>query len=59
LLHGTQERSTDIVDDAVAMLHGLLDSVQGDMGQALGHNTMPVLDVDQVEDMLDHRQRSY
>ena len=59
LLHGAQERSTEIVDDAVGMLHGLVDSVQGDLGQSLGHNTMPVLDVAQVEDMLDHRQRSY
>lgn len=59
LLHGTQERNTEIVDDAVQMLHGLVDSVQGDLGQSLGHNTMPILDVTQVEDMLDHQQRSY
>jgi aminoglycoside phosphotransferase (APT) family kinase protein len=59
LLHGTQERSTEIVDDAVAMLHGLVDSVQGETGQSLSHNTMPILDVAQVEDMLDHQQRSY
>lgn len=59
LLHGTQERNTEIVDDAVAMLHGLVDSVQGDLDQSLTHNTMPILDVAQVEDMLDHQQRGY
>ncbi len=59
LLHGTRERSTEIVDDAVAMLHGLVDSVQGSEDNSLGHNTMPVLDVAQVEDMLDHQQRGY
>lgn len=58
LLHGAQERSTEIVDDAVEMLHGLLDSVQNDLEQNLGHNTMPVLAVDEVEVMLDRARRS-
>lgn len=30
LLHGTDQRSTEIVDDAVEMLHALLDRVAGD-----------------------------
>ncbi|MHB1173255.1 MAG: phosphotransferase [Lacisediminihabitans sp.] len=59
LLHGTQERSTEIVDDAVGMLHGLVDSVQNDLDQTLVHNTMPVLAVDEVEAMLDRNERSY
>lgn len=35
LLHGTQERSTEIVDDAVGMLHRLADRVQNDLTAAL------------------------
>jgi macrolide phosphotransferase len=57
LLHGTQERSTEIVDDAVEMLHGLVDTVQNDLDQTLTHNTMPVMAVDEVEAMLDRNQR--
>ena len=53
LLHGTQERSTEIVDDAVQMLHGLVDTVQNDLDQTLSHNTLPVMAVDEVEAMLD------
>ncbi len=56
LLHGTQERSTAIVDDAVAMLHELTDRVHDDLGAALSHNTMPVMAVDEVEAMLDRRR---
>jgi macrolide phosphotransferase len=55
LLHGTQERSTEIVDDAVEMLGGLVDSVQGDMNSAISHNTMPVMAVTEVQAMLDTR----
>jgi aminoglycoside phosphotransferase (APT) family kinase protein len=58
LLHGTHERSTEIVDDAVAMLHGLVDTVQNDLDQALTHNTMPIMAVDEVEAMLDRNQRA-
>ncbi|MES2094084.1 MAG: phosphotransferase [Actinomycetota bacterium] len=58
LLHGTQERSTEIVDDAVQMLHGLVDTVQNDLDQTLSHNTMPVMAVDEVEAMLDRDHRS-
>ncbi len=53
LLHGTQERSTEIVDDAVEMLQGLVDDVRNDLGQTLTHNTIPVMAVDDVEAMLD------
>ena len=31
LLHGTQQRSTEIVDDAVAMLSAIVDSVENDV----------------------------
>lgn len=56
LLHGTQERSTEVVDDAVAMLQGLADTVSNDLDNSLHHNTMPVLGVDEVEAMLDQRR---
>jgi len=56
LLHGTQERSTEIVDDAVELLQGLADRVHDDSGSSLSHDTMPVLNVDEVEAMLDQRR---
>lgn len=58
LLHGAQERSTEIVDDAVAMLHGLADAVRDDLSSTLSHHTMPVMAVDEVEAMLDDRRRA-
>src|SRR5690606_37790476 len=41
LLHGTEQRSTEIVDDAVRMLHALVDRVEGNLDQSVSHNTMP------------------
>ena len=57
LLHGTQQRNTEIVDDAVRMLHGLLDRVDGNLDETISHNTMPVMTVDEVQSMLDERDR--
>lgn len=56
LLHGSQVRDTAIVDDAVALLHGLVDRVEHDMGTTISHDTMPVMAVDEVEAMLDERE---
>ncbi len=42
LLHGTDTRSTDIVDDAVEMLSGLVDATQSDIMNPISANTMPV-----------------
>lgn len=53
LLHGTESRSTEVVDDAVHMLHGLVDDLQNDLMNPLGPQTMPVMAVDEVEAMLD------
>ena len=39
LLHGTQQRSTEIVDDAVAMLTAIVDSVENDVMNPLGATT--------------------
>lgn len=56
LLHGTEVRSTEIVDDAVSLLTGLVDSVRDDVMNPLGAQTMPTMAIDEVEAMLD-RQR--
>ena len=57
LLHGAEVRSTEIVDDAVAMLSALVDEVQNDMGNRLTPQTMPVLGVDEVEALLSRTER--
>ena len=56
LLHGSQERSTEIVDDAVAMLHGLADRVHNDLSATLSDTPRPTMDVQEVEAMLDQRR---
>jgi aminoglycoside phosphotransferase (APT) family kinase protein len=57
LLHGTETRSTEIVDDAVQMLSGLVDEVQKDIMNPIGPQTMPVLGVDEVERLLAETER--
>lgn len=58
LLHGTETRSTEIVDDAVAMLTGLADAVRNDVMNPIGAQTMPTMAVDEVEAFLDRSQRA-
>ncbi|MBC7724809.1 MAG: phosphotransferase [Burkholderiaceae bacterium] len=58
LLHGTSTRSTETVDDAVRMLHNLVDVVQNDLNRSIDTNTSPVMTVDEVETMLDRNERS-
>jgi aminoglycoside phosphotransferase (APT) family kinase protein len=57
LLHGTEVKSTEIVDDAVQMLSGLVDEVQKDIMNPIGPQTMPVLGVDEVERLLEQTER--
>jgi len=57
LLHGTQERDTEIVDDAVEMLQSLSDSVIDDLDQDLTHDTLPTMALTDVEEMLDQDRR--
>lgn len=59
LLHGTDERSTEIVDDAIAMLHNLVDVVQYDLNRTIDTDTRPVLSVDEVEAMLNQTDRRF
>jgi aminoglycoside phosphotransferase (APT) family kinase protein len=49
LLHGTQIRSTEIVDDAVMMLTSLADAVQNKVMNPIGAQSAPAMDVDEVE----------
>lgn len=58
LLHGAEVRSTEIVDDAVRMLSGLVDDVQKDVMNPIGPQTMPVLGVDEVEALLARSERN-
>lgn len=57
LLHGTDTRDSEIVDDAVGMLHGLVDEVGTDVTSQLGAQHMPVLAVDEVEELLERTER--
>jgi macrolide phosphotransferase len=58
LLHGTELRSTEIVDDAVELLTGLSDSVHNDVMNPISAMTMPTLAVDEVEAMLARSERA-
>lgn len=58
LLHGTHERSTEIVDDAVGMLHNLVEVVQHDLNRRIDTDTGPAMTVTEVEDMLDRNGRN-
>jgi aminoglycoside phosphotransferase (APT) family kinase protein len=58
LLHGTELRNRDIVDDAVELLAGLADSVRRDVMHPIGPQTLPTLAVDEVESMLSRTERA-
>lgn len=58
LLHGTELRNRDIVDDAVNLLASLADSVRRDVLHPIGPQTMPTLAVEDVESMLAHTERA-
>ena len=58
LLHGTETRSTEIVDDAVELLTGLADSLRTDVMDPIGAKTMPTMAVDEVEALLDRTRRA-
>ncbi len=58
LLHGTELRNADIVDDAVNLLAGLTDSVRNDVLHPIGAQTMPTLAVNEVESMLARTERA-
>lgn len=57
LLHGAETRSTEIVDDAVAMLSALVDDVQKDLMSPLADDRTGPLGLDEVESLLDRTPR--
>lgn len=58
LLHGAATRNQTIIDDAIAMLDGLVDNVHNSSSHPLSPENGPVLDVSDVENMLDQTPRS-
>lgn len=58
LLHGTEQRSTEIVDDAVELLTGLAESLRTDVMNPISPQTMPTLAVDEVEELLRRSERA-
>lgn len=58
LLHGTEVRSTEIVDDAGEMLTSLLDDIRNDVMNPISANTLPTMAVDEVETMLRKNNRA-
>lgn len=53
LLHGTDLDDGSIIDDAVSMLDGLVDSVHADLSSPLSTDTGPILAVSEVEELLE------
>jgi macrolide phosphotransferase len=58
LLHGTDTRNTEIVDDAVAMLHRLLANVHNNVTNPIGPQVLPTMEVTEVEEMLNRSERA-
>ena len=58
LLHGTELRNQEIVDDAVNLLAALADSVHRDILNPIGPQTMPTMAVEDVEAMLTRTERA-
>jgi aminoglycoside phosphotransferase (APT) family kinase protein len=59
LLHGTETRSTEIVDDAVELLTALVDRIHAEaVGGGLGADTPRTLEVDEVEELLGRTRRA-
>ncbi|MDQ1548007.1 MAG: macrolide phosphotransferase [Actinomycetota bacterium] len=58
LLHGTELRNQDIVDDAVTLLGALTDSVRSDVMNPIGPQTIPTMAVDEVESLLARTERA-
>ena len=58
LLHGTETRNTEVVDDAVQMLTGLVDNIRNDVMNPIGTQTMPTMAVDEVEAFLARSEKA-
>lgn len=58
LLHGTELKSEEIVDDAVQMMHALVDRVDGAVDEAIATPTLPVSTVTDVHEVLARAERA-
>jgi macrolide phosphotransferase len=53
LLHGIEQKSPEIVEDAVDMLDRLVDAIRQEPVNSVGQQTEPILTVTEVVDLLD------
>ena len=58
LLHGTELRNQEIVDDAVELLGALTDSVRRDVMNPITPQTLPTMAVDEVESFLSRTEHA-
>ena len=57
LLHGTEVRNTDIVDDAVELMSALTDDAQTRLGSSISNDTVS-LTTDELESLMDRSERA-
>ncbi|QKS12181.1 phosphotransferase [Curtobacterium sp. Csp1] len=59
LLHGVQAKSTEVVDDAVAMMHRLVDAVQTPSAAPLQSVSPDTMEIGEVEQLLSSTERRH
>jgi aminoglycoside phosphotransferase (APT) family kinase protein len=59
LLHGTQTKNTEIVDDAIGMMSRLVDTIQQHDQRPIASGATEALDLDGVEDLLSATERRH
>lgn len=56
LLHGTETRNTEIVDDAAQMLTNLVDDLRADLMNPLGAEANPTIAIDDLDEYLNNQR---
>ncbi|KQO62909.1 phosphotransferase [Curtobacterium sp. Leaf261] len=59
LLHGVQVKSTEVVDDAVAMMHRLVDQVHSPLAKPLQGVSPETMEIGEVEQLLSSTERRH
>jgi aminoglycoside phosphotransferase (APT) family kinase protein len=59
LLHGVQTKSTEVVDDAVSMMHRLSEAVDSPTGQPLQAEHVHTMEIREVEELLSSTERRH
>jgi macrolide phosphotransferase len=59
LLHGVQVKSTEVVDDAVAMMHRLADAVHSPLAQPIQAASPDTMEITEVEQLLSSTERRH